>query len=138
MASAQMGDQFDLARNAERVLAAIAANGDRANTSEIRQATGLSSSNISGTHARTLVREGLARVDGQEDVGQALPANVYVLTPEGQRVARTLEADTDAAALHLEVERLRDRVDELESQVETHDSAIDNLGAVVRRLRDRL
>lgn len=111
----------DLHRKAERILCAIAARGGVSNTAEIRQVTGLSSSDISSTHAPALVRHGLVKEERQvADVGAPVKANRYSLTDRGEDVAAMLD-DTDVLAddeLRQEVKLLRKQVSDLQARAD--------------------
>lgn len=92
--AADNGDQPDalsLHENAQNLLLALHnADNHRASTSDLRKPTGLSAANISGRHAKTLIREGWVEKVGKEDVGARSDANVYELTHRGKREANRL------------------------------------------------
>lgn len=113
-----------LHENAKRVLAAIAEDGS-ADTSEIRNATGLSAQNI-GYHTDRLAELGLIETTGTRDVGAPAPANVYCLTDAGEQRAAALEAPLTRAELQAELRAAQDRIDELERRLDTETDRLDD------------
>lgn len=118
---------FTVHENAQNLLLALYdAENQRASTSDLKEPTDLTAANISGRHAKTLIREGWAKKVGKEDVGAREDANVYEITPEGQREANRLlkrkPVPMSEEDRTLMVQNLRDRVEELEEQVEENEN----------------
>jgi chromosome segregation ATPase len=126
----------DLHRNAEKTLKALHELGGRANTQELVQRTGLTSSNISGTHAQTLLREDLIEKDGTEDVGAPVEANVYKLTYEGELLADSLELELNVDDLSEELVQQDRQITNLQEQVSALEAEVDRVQDNQRELRD--
>ena len=95
---------------------------ERASTTAIRDATGLSAANISGHHAVTLIEEGYIEKTGKEPGDAPRDANVYTLTHRGRKEANNLlnerQAPMSKADMIRHMNQLQDRVDELEAMVD--------------------
>lgn len=97
----------DLHHNAVNVLLTIYDAEDKtATTTEIKNATGLSSANISGGHAQELERQGLIERTGSVESNAPINTNVYTTTPEGSQEANRLLKQTDAEVPMPEGEKL--------------------------------
>lgn len=87
----------DLHHNAVNVLLYIYDQEEEtATTTEIKNATGLSSANISGGHAQELERRGLIERTGSVEGKAPINTNVYTTTPRGRKEANRLLKQTDA------------------------------------------
>lgn len=112
-----------LHENAQNLLLALSDAKDyRASTSDLKKPTGLSSSNISGRHAKTLIHEGWAQKVGSEDVNAPNAANVYELTPQGKKQANLLSKRKPTPMSEeqrtLMMQNLQEQVRELEERIE--------------------
>ncbi len=112
-----------LHENAQNLLLALSDAEDYcASTSDLKKPTGLSSSNISGRHAKTLIREGWAKKVGSEDVDAPNSANVYELTSQGKKQANLLSKRKPTPMSEeqrtLMVQNLQEQVRELEERVD--------------------
>lgn len=132
--------------NAQNLLLAIYnAEDQRASTTDLKEPTGLSAANISGRHAKTLIREGWVEKVGSQDVGAREDANVYEITSHGKKQANLLLRQKPVPMSEeqrtLMVQQLRDRVDELEEQVEQQgggSSAVDEIVDQVENHEERI
>lgn len=143
-------DALSVHENAQDLLLALYnADDHRASTSDLKKPTGLSASNISGRHAKTVIREGWAEKVGSEDVGARSEANVYELTHRGKREANLLlkrkPVPMSEEDRTLMVQQLRDRVEELEEQVdenseelEEHNYRLNSIDTLLETAIDRI
>ena len=143
------GAGLSLHENAEKILMYLKTQeNERASTTALRNATGLSAANISGHHALTLIEKGLIEKVGTE-VGEApKDTNVYELTHRGRKEANDLLKQNEAPMSEEDqvrtIRHLVDRVDELESELAAVDagSGSRSEAAVSReefeRLRERV
>ena len=118
------GAGLSLHENAEKILMYLRTQeNERASTTALRNATGLSAANISGHHALTLIEKGLIEKVGTE-VGEApKDTNVYELTHRGRKEANDLLKQNEAPMSEEDqvrtIRHLVDRVDELEAELAT-------------------
>lgn len=111
----------DLHHNAVNVLLYIYDQDDEtATTTEIKNATGLSSANISGGHAQELECRGLIEQAGSVESKAPINTNVYTLTHRGRKEAKRLLNETEAEVPMPEGEKLallnllKERADDLD------------------------
>ncbi|MFK8215589.1 chromosome segregation protein [Haloferax volcanii] len=132
----------------QEILSALDDRGGRGNTSNIKSSIGEMTTSNLGKQARSLVEMGLIEKVGEEDVGAPIPANVYALTAEGERVAHDLDdrtevrvvvSEEDVADLRHEVSdlsmalsHLHDHVDDLADEQDSEGG--DQLSMVVEDL----
>lgn len=134
-----------LHENASKILRHIKSRDEeQANTTQIRDATGLTAANISGHHALSLIDNGLLEKAGTVEGDGPRDTNVYKLTPRGHKVANNLlkekapplsDEGRDAA-----IRDLRNQVAELkrESGSGSSDGSNGVGGDVVQELREEI
>lgn len=108
-----------LNETSKRVLATIHLLGGEANTSEISNHCGESSSNV-GNHCRDYL-SGLVEKVGVDRSGpgpDSNPPNLWALTDEGERVAEALDAPLTQSELQALARANADRLDAVRSDLE--------------------
>lgn len=111
------GDRLN--ETSKRVLKTIHLLGGEANTSEISNHCGESSSNV-GNHCRDYLTGLVDRV-GVDESGPGPGSNppvLWELTAEGERVAEAVEAPLTQSELQALARKNADRVDDLEAEIE--------------------
>lgn len=137
----------DLDSKSKDIIWALSQMGGKANTSEIRRYTEIDNTTIINYRLNGKLgtdQFGLVETEQPPQEDGPLPAKIATLTDAGHELADKLYAAsvTDAASLVKEVERLRQRVDELEAELEAEstdvDERIDTLRNATVTIRDYL
>ena len=153
------GAGLSLHENAEKILMYLRTQeNERASTTALRNATGLSAANISGHHALTLVEKGLIEKVGTEVGDAPKDTNVYELTHRGRKEANDLLKQNEAPMseedqvrtireLQKEVRELKgdsegtsgpsvdeNRLDAIDDRLDEHEERLDELRSDIKKV----
>lgn len=133
-----------LHENARAILLYLKENAKNhsSSTTALKDVIGTSAANISGNHAKTLMERGWIEKTGTESSGAPRDANVYTLTPRGNKEATLLlkqeQPPMPEEERIREIRQLRERVNELEQQGGGQSDADTTGSGEVPNLRDRV